>query len=433
MDATPYEDWLRSLRREFHQRPEPAWREFYTTARIVEELQALSVDEISVGPETLSAADRLGVPDEAELSTWLERAREQGADEDVLARLDGGYTGAMAALRRGEGPTIALRVDIDGLPRAEATADSHQPVAEGFQSRNEGHMHACGHDAHATFGLGVIRAIRESDFQGTLKVIFQPAEEIVGGGKAVALSGCLDDVDALLAVHIGLDHPTGEVVAGVDGFLAVSHIDARFSGEPAHAGGKPNAGRNAVQAMTTAVQNLYSIPRHEDGPTRVNAGRVGGGTASNIIAEDAFIEGEVRGETTELMEYTREKAHRTIQNAAEMHECTVEITGGGEAPSATSDEAIVDHVAAAADGNERVTSLLRRDELGGSEDATYLMQRVQEQGGIAGYVGVGTDHPGGHHTSTFDVDEASLPLGIEVLADAILSLGADEALASDRS
>jgi aminobenzoyl-glutamate utilization protein A len=433
MNVTTQEEWLRSLRREFHQWPEPAWREFHTTARIVEELEALDVDGIHVGPEILSGDDRLGVPDDDELQEWLDRARDLGADEEILEQVAGGYTGVVATVERGDGPTVALRVDIDGLPQTEATDGSHEPAAEGFRSRNEGHMHACGHDAHMTYGLGVIRAVTDSDFSGTLKVVFQPAEEYVGGGKAVANSGHLDDVDALLAVHIGLDHPTGEVVAGIDGFLAVSHIDARFSGEPAHAGGKPNAGRNAVQAMTTAVQNLYAIPRHEDGPTRVNAGRVGGGTASNIIAEDAFIRGEVRGQTTELMEYTKEKAQRIIHAAAEMHDCEVEIGGGGEAPSATSDEEIVEHVARVAEANDSVTSLLRRDDLGGSEDATYLMRRVQERGGVAGYVGVGTDHPGGHHTATFDVDEESLRIGVEVLTDAVLALAADESLAGNDS
>jgi aminobenzoyl-glutamate utilization protein A len=428
MDATQHEDWLRSLRREFHRRPEPAWREFYTTARIVEELESLDVDDVLVGPETLAGDDRLGVPEAAELDEWLARARETGVDGEVLDPIAGGYTGAIATIRRGEGPTIGLRVDIDGLPRAEATDDAHEPVAGDFRSVHDGHMHACGHDAHATIGLGVLRLVAESDFRGTLKVFFQPAEEIVGGGKAVAESGHLDDVDALLAVHVGLDHPTGEVVAGVDGFLAVSHVDAEFTGEPAHAGGKPNAGRNAVQAMATAVTNLYAIPRHEDGATRINAGRVGGGTASNIIPEEAFIAGEIRGETTELMEYTRDRAHRVIRAAAEMHGCDVEIEEGGRAPSATSDDAVVDHVAAAASGNDRVTSVMPRDDLGGSEDATYLMRRVQEQGGVAGYVAVGTDHPGGHHTATFDVDEASLPIGVEVLSEAVRSLGRDDSL-----
>jgi len=420
--ASEYADWLQSLRRDFHRRPEPAWLEFYTTARIVEEIGEIGVDELYVGRDALAPGERSAVPNEGTIEAWYEQAREAGAPREVLAELEGGYTGAVAVLRRGEGPTVALRVDIDGLPRGESDAPDHTPASEGFRSVHEGAMHACGHDAHATIGLGVLRAIAGSDFRGTFKIVFQPAEERIAGGKPVAESGHLDDVDSLLAVHVGLDHPTGEVVAGVDDFLAVSHFEAHFSGESAHAGGHPNDGRNAVQAMAAAVQNLYAIPRHEDGPTRVNAGKVGGGTATNIVPEGAFIEGEVRGGTTDLMEYTREHAVRILRNAAEMHDCTVEIEQGGAAPSAESDGAVVEAVADVAGTVEGIETVVRRDTLGGSEDASYLMRRVQERDGVAGFVCVGTDHPGGHHTATFDVDEASLAIGVDVLSGAVLSL-----------
>jgi aminobenzoyl-glutamate utilization protein A len=178
--------------------------------------------------------------------------------------------------------------------------------------------------------------------------------------------------------------------------------------------------------MATAIQNLYAIPRHEDGPTRVNAGVVGGGTATNIIPEEAFIDGEVRGETTELMEYTRERAERVLDSAAAMHGCSVELSTVGEAPSATSDQALVDIVLDAATRNDAVDTPTERDDLGGSEDATYLMQRVQEHGGHAAYVGVGTDHPGGHHTATFDVDEESIAIGVDVLTESILGIAEQE-------
>ena len=424
--AQPKHDRLVSLRREFHRHPEPAWREFWTTARIVEELERIGVDERHVGPDALASEERIGVPDEAELGRWLDRARESGARADLLDRMAGGHTGAVAVLDRGPGPTVGLRVDIDGLPREEATDDDHLPAREGFRSET-GAMHACGHDAHITLGLGVLEAVADSDFAGTLKVFFQPAEEAISGGKPMAESGHLDGVDALVAVHVGLDHPTGEVVAGVEGFLAVAQFRAEFAGEPAHAGGQPNEGRNAVQAMAAAVENLYAIPRHEDGATRVNAGRVEGGTATNIIPESATVEGEVRGETTPLMEYMRDRADRVLDAAATMHDCEVETTPLGEAPGAESDDEIVDVVEAIAGETAGVDSVVRRDDLGGSEDATYLMRRVQEGGGHAGYVCVGTDHPGGHHTATFDVDEESLAIGVDVLAGTLRELARQRA------
>jgi aminobenzoyl-glutamate utilization protein A len=415
-------DHLIALRRDLHRHPEPAWCEFYTTARLIEAIERVGVDRLHVGRDALGD-DRLAVPDEETLERWYQRALDDGADPSILEELRGGWTGAIAVLERGEGPVVGLRVDIDALPRDESDDPDHRPVAEGFRSGRDGMMHACGHDAHAAIGVGVLEAVKASDFEGTLKVFFQPAEERIGGGKPMARSGHLDDLDALLAVHVGLDHPTGEVVCGVDGFLAVSHFRAAFEGTAAHAGGSPQDGRNAVQAAATAIQNLYAIPRHDDGPTRINAGIMGGGTATNIIPEDAFVEGEVRGGTTDLMEYTRRHADRMLRAAAEMHDCSVEIHSESEAPSATSDQGLVDLLAEVAPDVAGVDTVLERDELGGSEDATFLMDRVQDRGGLACYLGVGTDHPGGHHSATFDVDETSIRIGVDWLAGAIESIG----------
>ena len=414
---------LVALRRDLHRHPEPAWREFYTTARIVDELEKRPLDALYVGADALGD-DRVGVPDAAELDRWRQQALNAGARADVMDRLDGGNTGAVAVVERGEGPTVALRVDIDALPIQESAADDHHPTAEGFRSDHEGYMHACGHDAHTAIGIGVLDAVLDSDFAGTLKVFFQPGEERIVGGEPMAESGHLDDADYLLAVHVGLDHPSGEFVAGIDGFLAVTQFEAEFRGSSAHAGARPEAGDNAMQAAAAAIENLYGIPRHSEGATRVNVGVIEGGTATNIVPERVTIEGEVRGDTTELMEYMNEKARRVLRSAAEMHGCEVAVDTLGHAPSARSDPELRDVVADVASATEGVTSLLDADHLGGSEDATFLMRRVQERGGTAAYVGVGTDHPGGHHTPTFDVDEATIGLGVSVLADAIVEIAA---------
>jgi aminobenzoyl-glutamate utilization protein A len=417
-------DRLVELRRELHRHPEPAWREFWTTARIVEELESIGVDELHVGRDAL-ADDRIAVPDADELDPWMERAREAGADPDLLAKLEGGWTGAVAVLERGEGPTVGLRVDIDGLPREESTDEDHAPAREGFRSET-GAMHACGHDAHATIGLGVLESVKESDFEGTFKLFVQPAEEVIGGGKPMAESGHLDDVDYLFAIHIGLDYPTGEIVAAIDDFFAVTQFYATFEGAPGHAGARPEEGRNAVQAMATAVSNLYGIERHSEGASRVNAGRVGGGTATNIIPEEAFLHGEVRGETTGIRDSTFRRAQQVFEGAAVSHDCTADVEIEGEAPSAESDAEIAEFVREAAKSHPDVERATRRGSIGGSEDATFLMRRVQERGGLATFVCVGTDHPGGHHTSTFDVDEDSLKPGVDVLSEAVVSVAREQ-------
>jgi len=171
--------------------------------------------------------------------------------------------------------------------------------------------------------------------------------------------------------------------------------------------------------MAAAVQNLYAIPATPDGPTRVNAGLVGGGTATNVIPEESYIEGELRGATTELAEYMSQHADRILESAAEMHDCEVAVSTKGEAPSATSDDALAGIVGEVAGGVAGVTEIVDRADLGGSEDATYLMQSVQKRGDWPATSASAPTTPAGHHTSTFDVVEGDIAVGIDVLAGAI--------------
>ncbi|WP_049972294.1 amidohydrolase [Haladaptatus cibarius] len=417
---------LSDVRREFHRYPEPAWCEFHTTHRLVEELRAIGVDELAVGTEVYDSDDRMAVPEADEIERWYETALERGADSDLLDEMAGGNTGVVAVLDRDSGPTVGVRVDIDALFIEESTADDHVPAAEGFRSEGDGTMHACGHDTHMTWGLATLEAIKESDFEGKLVVFFQPAEEVSGGGHPIAESRFADDLDYLFAVHVGLDHPTGEVVAGIERPLAMCHLDVTFEGTSAHAGKAPEEGDNAMQALGTAIQNAYAIPRHSEGMTRVNLGKAEAGTASNIIAERAHIAAEARGETTELKEYMKSRLTRTLESAAEMHGCDADIDVVSESPRADSDPELVEVVADVARGVDGVDSVVPTADFGASEDVTFLMERVQQEGGLATYLIVGTDHPTSHHTPTFDVDERSLGIGVEVLTNSILAVAADE-------
>ncbi len=429
---------LAELRRAFHRTPEPGWREFRTTARIVEELERIGVDEIAVGRDALSSEARMAVPDNEDIEPWLERAREAGVREDILERTEGGHTGVVAVIeqdgpsvedkrgRSGEKgdveskPCVGLRVDMDAISLEESDEPGHRPADEDFRSEHDGYMHACGHDAHIAIGLGTLEAVKESDFSGTFKVFFQPAEEISGGGRAMAQGGYLDDVDYLLAVHVGLDNPTGTVVAGIEKALAMAHLTVTFEGASAHAGKAPNHGANAMQAVASAVQNAYAIPRHSDGMTRVNFGHIEGGTASNVIAEEITLEGEVRGETTALMEYTRTELERVLYAAAEMHDCDVTPRVISESPRVDSDPALRDLVGTVAGRVDDVDSVVPTAEFGASEDATFLMEHVQNNDGLASYVLVGTNSPTNHQTPTFDIDDESLEIGVSVLTDAVV-------------
>ena len=422
---TPIRERLAAIRRDLHRYPEPGWCEFYTTGRLVDELREIGVDELAVGPDAYDPADRMAIPPERRIDEWAARARDRGVDPDLLDRMAGGNTGVVAVLDRGEGPSVGLRVDIDGLFVEESDDEGHHPVVEGFRSETGETMHACGHDAHMTWGLATLAAVAESDFSGRLVVFFQPAEEVSGGGHPMAESAYAADLDFFFAAHVGLDHPTGEVVAGIARPLAMCHLDVEIRGTSAHAGKAPHEGDNAIQALGTAIEGVYGIPRHSAGTIRVNVGRVEGGTASNVIADRVASVAEARGETTALMEYAKGELTRRFEASAAMHGCEASVEVVSECPRADSDPDLasrVERVAAHVDGVERV---LPSADFGASEDATFLMERVQSDGGLATYLIIGTDHPTSHHTPTFDVDERSLETGVEVLTESILSVAAD--------
>ncbi|MGM0684679.1 MAG: amidohydrolase [Halobacteriota archaeon] len=415
---------LAALRRAFHRHPEPAWCEVRTTARIAAELERIGVDEIAVGREALSSDHRMAVPSTETMAEWRERAVVAGVPQHVIELTADGHTGAVATVERGDGPTVGLRVEIDGVAIEESSAAGHRPADEGFQSENEGYMHACGHDAHIAIALGVLEAVTASDFRGTFRVFFQPAEEVAGGGKPLTEGGRVDDVDYLFAFQLGLGHPTGTVVANATRPLAMAHINATFEGASAHAGREPSAGTNAMQAMTTAVQNAYGIPRHSEGMTRVNFGRVEGGSASNVIAEEVSVDGEVRGETTSLMEYVRTELERVLYAAAELHDCGVVVRRISESIRVDGDPALGAVVADVAHAVSSVETVRSEAPLGVSEDVTFLMDRVHERGGRAVCFVVGTDQPTAHYTPTFDVDERALDTGVELVAAAVTAAAA---------
>src|SRR5690606_35062162 len=194
-----------------------------------------------------------------------------------------------------------------------------------------GEMHACGHDGHTAIGLGVAAIIPQIADQlcGNLRLIFQPAEEGCRGANPMAEAGVVDDVDYLLAVHLGCGVPSGHLYTRIDGLLASSKLDVTFTGTPAHAGSAPHAGRNAVLAMAQAIQGLYAISRHGDGTSRVNVGVVRGGTGRNVIPAEAFMAIEVRGATDEILRYMEDRARKVLEGAAIAQEVELSISVQG--------------------------------------------------------------------------------------------------------
>ena len=151
---------------------------------------------------------------------------------------------------------------MDAVDGVEDETANHRPWREGFASINRGAMHSCGHDGHTAIGLAVAEVLvnQKEGLFGTLKLIFQPAEEGVRGAKAMTEKGIVDDVDFLLGMHLGGPlRKTGQIGCDTPGFLATTKVDAIFTGVPAHAGAAPEQGKNAALAAAAAMLNLHAI------------------------------------------------------------------------------------------------------------------------------------------------------------------------------
>ena len=362
----------------------------------------------------------MGVPSQEELDASYERAVAQGADPEFVERTKDGMTGVIGILRAGEGPVVGMRFDIDALGVVERTDDGHFPAREGFGSVNPGMMHACGHDGHATIGLGVAEVLMQikDQLHGTVKLIFQPAEEGVRGAKPIVENGHLDDVDYLLGAHIaGYDDPADkhDVLTGRDGGAAVRKYDVVFRGLSAHAGRNPEQGKNALLAAATAVLNLHAIPRNGYGFTRVNVGTFHGGTGRNVIADTAELGIDLRGETIEIIEYMRNYALKVIEGAALMHGVEYEVKEMGGSLPVVASRPLMARVS-------RVCEEIGLDPYavpevsgnGGGEDVSYMMYRVQEHGGEATFMGIYTTLDGSQHNSGFNFGEKVLVNGVKM-------------------
>lgn len=412
-------DEMISRRRDFHKYPERGWTEFRTTAVCAEVLGRLGWS-VRFADEFIEPSRVMGR--DADAQAEKRRALEQGAPADTLARI-GEYTGLCAELGDGA-PLTVLRFDIDCVETAESDVPSHRPAALGFASVNAGLSHSCGHDGHAAVGLALAEMISENakDLRGTVRLIFQPAEEGVRGGFAFA--GLARGADYFIAMHLGLGLPTGCVCGGTGGFLCSTKFDAEFTGEAAHAGGEPERGRNALLAAAQAALAIHSIAPHSGGVMRVNVGVLRAGEGRNVVPPHALMKIETRGENGEVASYAYERAVQSLKGAAQMYGAELAIKKQGETITAESDEKLAKLVADEALSVRGVTKAELYRKMPGSDDACWLMREAQKGGGLATYICVGADTAAGHHNGAFDLDEAALPIALELLYKTTLRLNA---------
>jgi len=285
------------------------------------------------------------------------------------------YTGCIATIKGGKpGKTVMLRADIDALP-------IHENSGVEFESLNPGVMHACGHDCHTAMLLGAARLLWEEkeNLQGTVKLLFQAAEEVFVGSHYYWDKGHLNDVDAAMGMHVW---PTdngrmvvkdGPLMASCDNFKLTVH------GVSAH-GSMPHLGKDAIVAASAIITNFQTIVSRTNDPRLplvVTVGMIHAGTQFNIITDTAVMEGTVRAYSAECRDLAEERIRAIAESTAAMYGCTVELEYLRLEPPVRNDDLALNEIARNSVrklyGEEALVDVVPAT---GSEDFSYLMEKI---------------------------------------------------------
>lgn len=312
------------------------------------------------------------------------------------------------------GHTVALRADMDALPLSEETGLP-------FASAHQGVMHACGHDGHMAILLGVARVLTDiaGSMAGTVRLIFQPAEERPpGGAVSLVKAGVLNGVEAIAGLHLWADLPFG--VGGVNSGPVMAYADefsVTIRGRGGH-GSQPHRTIDPVVLAAQVILNLQTIVSRRVDPARpavITVGVVNAGRAFNIIPSEASLSGTVRSLDPETRQQLFAEMDRVVKHTCAMAGAEGNLEFFGGYPAVVNHPAVVallEKAACAVLGKE---GLIRYGPVMGGEDFAYYAERIP-----AAYFFLGAGRPGQHafphHHPRFDIDERALPLGIEILA-----------------
>jgi amidohydrolase len=332
-------------------------------------------------------------------------------------------TGVVGTLRggAGDGPTLLLRADMDALPIQEETGHD-------FISGAVGVMHACGHDAHVSIGLAVAERLarKRDEWRGTVKYMFQPAEEGLGGALGMIEAGVLEGVDAALGLHVWLGLPSGVVGVVPGPQMAGAHeLEITVRGRGGH-GAMPHETIDALHAAAQVIVALQSVVSRTVPPLEpavVTVATLHAGSAHNVIAETAHMRGTIRAFDPALLRELPGRVERVIANVCAAMGAEYEFHARMEAQPTVNDPRLAELVrreAVRIVGAERV----RTDpdvRTMAAEDFGDVLAQVP---GCYFFVGgrdeeKGMTHP--HHSPRFDLCEDCMPVGVQVLEAAALA------------
>jgi amidohydrolase len=383
--ARTFEKQLFDWRRDFHMHPELGFQETRTAARIVEEMAAL----------------------------------------DYRVQPGIGRTGVVAELGRGE-PVVAVRADMDALPIQER---NDVPYA----SQVPGVMHACGHDAHIACALGAARLLRDQEFRGTIRFLFQPSEEVedeegISGAPRMIEDGAMDDVAAIIALHVDSSISVGDI--GLTWGPAAAGVDTLYAtirGRGGH-GSRPETTVDPIYIASHTILALYGIlarrvPAKE--PAVISVGSIHGGQADNVIPEDVAIKATIRYAKPEIQQLLHREIDQALGVARALGgDCDYRIVVGY--PPMSNDPGVTDLLQDVTNDLLGPSHVQQLDLEMGSEDFGFFSALAPGSMFMLGCKLEGDERQ--HHSPRFDIDERCLPIGAAILAEGAVRLLESERL-----
>ena len=384
-------------RRHFHQYPELSNREVKTAAIVAEHLKKLGI-EIQTG----------------------------------VAK-----TGVVGLLKSGKpGPVIALRADMDALPVTERNSLPYASKEKAvFNDQETGVMHACGHDTHVAILMAVAEILskNKSDLKGTVKFIFQPAEEgpppgEEGGAGLMVREGVLENpkVDVIFGMHIQSISPLGRITYRPAGMMAASDwFTIKVKGKQSH-GAAPWMGVDPIAISAQIINGLQTIVSRQTELTKeaavISVGRINAGIRENIIPEEAVMAGTIRTLDNDMRTKIHEKIKLTATKIAESGGATAEVTIENKTPVTYNDPALTEKVTASLEKAAGKENVMRINAVTGAEDFAFFQQKVP---GFFFFVGAMMPNQDpkvvpSHHTPDFMIDETGMRTGLKAMLNITL-------------
>jgi amidohydrolase len=367
--AEKYFDYAIAMRREFHRHPEPSMKEKRTSRRVIEELEKLGLKP------------------------------EKAAGTGVVCEIKG-------AKKSKKNKKVALRADMDALEIEEKNKIE-------YKSENEGLMHGCGHDGHTASLLTAAKILNDlkSEFAGTVKLIFQPGEEIAVGAKTMVEEGIVQDVDAIFGIHVWNDLASGKIsVEAGPRMAAVNQFIINIHGKGGH-GSMPQQGIDPIMAGAAVVMNLQTIVSREFDPMEpavLSVDIFNSGSKGNVLPDSSYLEGTTRCFSREINQKFEDIIRRVAQETAASYRAEAELEYNKMTLPCINDQeisAIAQKSAAEVAGSDSIVNL---DKTTGGEDFSFFAAEVPAAFAFVGSrnEAKGADAP--HHHPEFNIDEDAL-------------------------